>query len=140
MAVYMLLAGRTNSEIAAAANVDPTTVADVRSNRWFQELLALLANEKGDEIQGVLDGYALEAVEGIAALARGAEGERTRLVAYTTLLEHARGKARQAIDVTSTRRTYASPEEEYAEIQREIENVRRARAQTVEALPPATTT
>ena len=58
MAAYMLLAGRTNSEIAMAANVHSPEVSTLRAQRWFQDLMATLANEAGADIAGLLSSEA----------------------------------------------------------------------------------
>lgn len=129
MAAYMLNAGRTNSEIGLAAEVSPNTVSQLRSQRWFQELCATIANENGEEILGALKGYALEAIEAIHDIAtddrtdnegRALVNARTRLSAHVTLLEHAHGKPIQKVVSDISHRVAASPTEEMETIQKEL--------------------
>jgi len=128
MVALMLLAGRTNSEIAAASNCSPATISHLRAQKWFQQLLATLANQAGEEVLGALKSYALEAVEGIYELATNAEKETTRLNAYRTLLEHAEGKPVQKVISDITHSVSRNPSEEYREIMAELEGLRREKA------------
>lgn len=124
MAALMLLSGRTNSEIAMAADVTPGCVSVLRSQKWFQELLATLANEVGQDVTGALKSYALEAVEGIHAIAVGAENERVQLSAYQLLLEHATGKPLQKTVSEISHSVNRSPSEEMQELQAELATLR----------------
>lgn len=129
MAAYMLLAGRTNSEIAMAAGVIPQTVCILRAQRWFQELLATLANERGSDILGLLDSEAAASIATLVEIRDDPEaGARARLSAATTLLEQAHGKPIQKIISHSTR-SNASPQDEMAEVERELANLQAIRKQ-----------
>ena len=119
MAAYMLNAGRTNSEIAMAAGVSIIQVSQLRSQRWFQELCATIANENGEEILGAVKSYALDAVEEIASLMRSSESDSVKLNAARTLLEQAHGKPIQKI-VSSVSHSSADPKEEYEQIMAEL--------------------
>lgn len=119
MAAFMLLAKRTNSEIAAAAGVTPEAVSLVRGQRWFQQLLGTLANDAGEEVIAVIQGEALASVERIIAIRDHAESDRVALSAATTLLEHATGKPVQKT-VTSSRPSHLTPQEEFTQIQEEL--------------------
>lgn len=121
MAAYMLLAGRTNSEIAAAAERTAVQVCVLRGQRWFQQLLATLANETGDDIIGVLAGEALASVETIVSLRDDAElPARVRLSAAQTLLEQAHGKPVQKI-LSHTQHSSADPTQEMQDILSELQ-------------------
>lgn len=135
MAAFMLLAGRTNSEIAMAANVSTQCVSDLRAQRWFHELLGVLANETGQDIRAAVDSYAMEALEGIVDIARNGESERARLQACNILLEHSQGKPVQKILSSNVTRTYASVEDEASAIDEELRLLREARARPVISLP-----
>lgn len=124
MAAFMLLAGRTNSEIALAAGVDPTTVSQVRANRWFQELLATLANHEGEEITAVLRAEGLASVEKLVYLRDSADSERVQLAAASTLLDHAAGKPTQRILSVSASTTFKDEREELDAIQAELRAIR----------------
>jgi hypothetical protein len=124
MAAYMLLAGRTNSEIAMAAGVVPTTVSLLRAQRWFQQLLATIANKAGDEIIGILQSEAAASVQKLVELRDCAESERVQLSAAQTLVEQAHGKPTQKILSHSSHTSYQSPKEELDEIQRELAALR----------------
>lgn len=126
MAALMIIAGRTNSEIAAAADVHPCVVSQLRSQKWFQQLLATMANEAGADVLGALKSYALEAVEDIHDLAKNAEKESTRLNALRTLLEHATGKPVQKVYSEISHNVSRSPSEEMQEIQQELAALRRS--------------
>lgn len=124
MAALMLLSGRTNSEIAMAAGVTPGVVSVLRSQKWFQELLATLANEAGQDVTGAIRSYALEAVEGIHQIAISAESESVQLNAYRTLLEHATGKPIQKTVSEVSHSVSRSPSEEMQELQQELAALR----------------
>lgn len=124
MAAYMLNAGRTNSEIAMAAGVKPGEVSILKSQRWFQELCATIANNDGEEVLGAIKAEALDSIKKLATLRDCAESEAVQMNCAKTLLEQANGKPFQKIisDVT-TRRT-ASPKEEYDQLTSELANLR----------------
>ena len=124
MAAYMIVAKRTNSEVAMAAGVDPNTISRLKAQRWFQERLAQIANEEGEEVVGVLKGEALASVMKLVDLRDGSESERVQLTAATTLLEHAQGKPTQKILSHSTR-SNLDPKEEYDELMRDLEALRK---------------
>lgn len=124
MAALMLIAGRTNSEIAVAAGVVPQTVSILRAQRWFQQLLATMANEAGADVLGALKSYALEAVEEIHSIARNADSERVSLSAWQMLLEHATGKPIQKTVSEISHSINRSPSEEMQELQTELAALR----------------
>lgn len=132
MAAYMLLSGHTNKEIAAAAGVGPGTVSQLRAQRWFQELLATLANDAGDAVLGLLEAEAVASLEKIVSLRDGAEDERIQLTAATTLIEHYKGKPHQTI-TQEIKKVTQSPQEEYAALQKELLELRQATAIEVPA-------
>jgi hypothetical protein len=107
-----------------AAGKTVQTVSDLRTQRWFQELQATLANEAGQDVLGSLKSYALEAVEGIHEIAVSAEKESTRLNAYRTLLEHATGKPIQKTVSEISHSVSRSPSEEMQELQAELAALR----------------
>lgn len=131
MAAYMLLNNCSNVSIAEAANVTPQSVSILRSQPWFQQLLAELSARKGDDITSVIQSYALEAVEGIHTIAVSAESDRVRLSAYTTLLEHAQGKPVQKNLNLNSSVSYSSPEEERRELEAQLEAIRKAKEQSL---------
>jgi hypothetical protein len=127
MTAVMLASGFSTAEIAEKAQVTAQAVVTLRAQLWFQQRLAEITRDMGAAITGALQSYALEAVEGIAELAREGKAERTRLTAYTTLLEHANGKATQRVISEVSHRTYADPAQELASIQDDLAAIRRAR-------------
>lgn len=126
MAAYMLNAGRTNSEIAMAAGVEPNTVSLLRAQRWFQQLCATIANEEGGEILGLVRSEAAASVEKLVTLRDTAESERVQLAAATTLLEQAHGKPVQKNLNFTSRRPSLSPQEEYEQLQAELKALQNA--------------
>ena len=125
MAAYMLLAGRTNSEIALGAGVTPGEVSILRAQRWFQELLAVLSNEEGGEVLGVIKGEALRSVETIVDIRDDPYVKPpTRLAAATTLLEHASGKPVQKVVTARSHNFNLSPHDEMEQLQKELEAIR----------------
>lgn len=124
MAAFMLNAGRTNSEIALAASKDVNTVSQLRSQRWFQELCATIANNVGEELVGLIQSEAQESIETIVALRDGSESDRIRLTAAITLLEHAHGKPTQKVVSDITHRRGLSPDEERRELEEQLANIR----------------
>jgi hypothetical protein len=126
MAAYMLNAGRTNSEIAVAANVAVEAVSQLRANKWFQELCAVIANTEGEEIVGLLRAETAASVEKLVSLRDFAENENVQLSAARTLIEQAHGKPLQKIVSATSRTTYASPEDEYRALQDELSALRKS--------------
>lgn len=125
MAAYMILAGRTNSEIALAAGVVPQTVCILKAQRWFQELLATLANVQGQEVMAVVQGEALASVQKLVELRDGEDvSQRIQLTAALALLEHATGKPTQKIVSISSTTTFSSEKEELENIQAELQALR----------------
>lgn len=124
MAAFMLLAGRTNSEIGMAAGVTAQQVSFVRAQRWFQELMATLANVSGDEILGLLKAEAAASLEKLVVLRDNAESERIQLSAAQTLLEHAVGKPTQKIVSHTSHSVHATPEDEMRSIEEDLRVLR----------------
>ena len=120
MAAYMLNAGRTNSEIAMAAGVRPGEVSILKSQRWFQELCATIANDDGEEVLGSLKAEALNSINKLVELRDFSESDAIQLSAARTLLEQSHGKPTQKIisDVTARRAT--SPREEMDQLTEEL--------------------
>lgn len=133
MAAYMLNVGRTNSEIAIAADVTPETVSHLRAQRWFQELCATIANNSGEELIGAIQSEAMDSLNTIIGLRDDLElSGRTRLSAAVTLLEHAHGKPIQKIVSDINHRMSASPTEEMEQIQSELAALRKSQPKTIE--------
>lgn len=131
MAAFMLLAGRTNSEIAAAAQVKPGHVSILRAQRWFQELLAILANETGEDITGLLAAEQAASVEKLVTLRDDPTvPSRVQMTAALALLEHARGKPTQRVVSLSASTTFSSEKEELEAIQAELANLRNKNSAT----------
>lgn len=125
LVAYMLLAGQSRKEIAAQAQVAPETISHLRAQRWFQELLAVLANEQGKDIMEVVKSEALASVETLVEIRDDAEASaRNRLSAAVALLEHAVGKPTQKV-VSSSTVTHLSPADEMAKIQEELRIMRK---------------
>jgi hypothetical protein len=134
MAAYMLNAGRTNSEVAAAAQRSVAEVTGLRAQRWFQELCATVANNFGEELIGLLQSEAAASIEMVVNLRDTAESERVQLAAAQLLIEHARGKPTQTVISDVTHRVNKDPREERAELLRELAEMNKpAQAQLVEA-------
>lgn len=127
MAAFMLLAGRTNSEIGVSAGVHPDTVRNLRAQRWFQELLSTLANEQGEDVLGLINSEAIASIEKIVAIRDNAENDKTALAASIWLAEQKTGKAIQKILTASTSRSFASVEDEERALLEELEALRSAR-------------
>lgn len=123
MAAYMLNAGRTNSEIAMAAGVQPGEVSLLRQNRWFQELCATIANNDGEEVLGALKAEAIASINKLAILRDCAESESVQATCARTLLEQAHGKPIQKIFSDVTSRRAASPKEEYEQLTQELKEL-----------------
>lgn len=138
MAAFMLLAGRTNSEIAMAADVTAPCVSHIRAQRWFQELLAVLANETGSDITGLLASEAQNSLNVMVEMRDTAKSERTRYQAAKDILELSHGKATQTIVSSVSHTTHASPSEEMESIQQQLAGLRSSAAReagTTPALP-----
>lgn len=133
MAAHMLNRGFSNEDVADAANVEKQTISSLRANRWFNELCATLAEDKDRAIRARIDGYALDAVEAIAAVAFGPDQDpenptpmRVRLTAQTTLLEQSIGRPTQKVLSVSATTSFNSEREEYDAIMQELRTIRPA--------------
>jgi hypothetical protein len=110
-----------------AAGREPSAVACLRTQRWFQELLAVLANEHGQDLQAAITSHAHDAINRIAEIANGdieTYGVRNILAASQLLLEQAKGKATQTVVSTVSHTTHASPSEEMESIQQQLAALR----------------
>ena len=134
MAAFMLLAGRTNSEIALAAGVTPMCVSQLRAQRWFQELLSVLANESGQDVTGALMSHVHNAINAIAEIAETSDNPRVRLSANLALLEHAHGKPLQKVISSVSHTTHASPSEEMESIQQQLATLRASSTMSASSL------
>lgn len=142
MAAYMILAGRTNSEIAMAARVTPEHVSHVRGQRWFQILLGTLANRDGEDYQAAINTHAHNAINRIAEIASGDVkelGVRNVLSANQLLVEHAMGKPTQRIVSSVSHTTHASPDAEMADIQQQLAALRSSATLEAITLPQSQT-
>lgn len=134
MAATMLLAGCDNEQIARAANVHPATVSAIRAQRWFQELLATLANTQIQPVLGLLAAEAVASVQKLVELRDGAESERVQLAAAVSLLEHHKGKAHVTISQDiHTSKSHQDPLQEYEEIQQDLAALRQQNSIPVES-------
>lgn len=124
MAAHMLVAKIPTKKIAESAGVTEPTVSQLKAQRWFQELLATIATDQGQEILNIVKGEALASVSKLVSLRDNAESERVQLAAATTLLEHAEGKPVQRNVNISAHTTFRNEQEEYSELQKELETLR----------------
>jgi len=124
MAAFMLIAGRTNSEIAVAANVTPGEVTLLRQQRWFQELCATIANNDGEEVLGYLASEAVASVQKLVDLRDFGESESIQFASARTLLEQAHGKPVQKVISDVTSRRAMSPQEEMEQLKNELAALR----------------
>jgi hypothetical protein len=127
MAVFMTLAGRSNIEIAQAANVNPAVVSQLKAQLWFQQKLAIAENNAGEAYLGLIYGEAIASVQKVIAIRDTSENERMQLQAATWLAEQAHGKAVQKIE-TKVQHSHRSPADELAELEQELANIRAGRS------------
>lgn len=127
MAAFMLLAGRTNSEIGMAAQRTIGEVTHLRQQRWFQELLATLGNEHGADLVGILQSEAQESLNKIVSLRDFSENERIQMTAAQYLFDQANGKAVQKVISSVSHSVHATPQDELAEIRQELAMLEQSR-------------
>jgi hypothetical protein len=128
MAAYMFAMKRTNSEVAVAAGVGVEAVKILRAQKWFQQRLAQIANNQGDEITAAFHAHALESVERIADIAQNSESERVRLAANQIIVEQAVGKpVQKTLTISGSMSSGLSPKEEYDRTQEELRVLRASR-------------
>ena len=129
MAAFMLLQGRTNSEIAMAAKVTVSSVTTLRAQRWFHELLAVLANEQGQDIQGLMASEAAASVQTLVAMRDDEElPARVRADAAKFLIEQTVGKPTQKIVTARSSSAAASDlQAEMEALQAEIRSLEEAK-------------
>lgn len=138
MAAFMILAKRTNSEIAMAAGVKPHMISTLRGQRWFQILLGTLANEEGQDLHSAIATHAHDAINRIAEIATGdikELGVRNVLAANQLILEHAKGKPLQSVISAVSHTTHVSPSEEMADIQQQLAALRSSATKETAAMP-----
>lgn len=119
MAAMMMVAGVPNKDIAAAAKVHVSTVSNLKSQRWFQELLAFLANEQGKDLMGVMKAEALQSFMTLVDLRDSSDDDRIRLAAADKILDRGLGKPVQSIMSDVTTRS-VDPKTESEELKNEI--------------------
>lgn len=137
MAAYMLLAGRSNVEISKAADVTPAQVTFLRAQRWFQELIATLANDTGQDILGVVRGEALASVQTLVEIRNDDNAPSSvRRAAAKDLLEFAVGKAVQRTINENHNRSYDDPAVEHASLLAELQSLEQRRVAQTLPLPP----
>lgn len=128
MAAYMILEGKDNELIATAAQVHVATISKLRAQKWFQELLAKLAQDDHQMVQGAIQGHALAAVEKLAEKMENSESDRVQVTCALALLEHAHGKAVQRIhSVHEKGASFSSPQEERNALLQQLQDLRNAR-------------
>lgn len=137
MALEMLLLGKSNEQIAIVANVTAQHVSNLRAQRWFQEKLSLRARQNGEEVKALLRAEAqaslnvmIEVRDAVYAKPSVAT-ERLRYNAAKDLLELAHGKATQTVMAVTATTQFASPSDELADVERQLQELRG----TIEAAP-----
>lgn len=135
MAVFMLLQGRTNSEIGLAAGVHPGTVSQMRAQRWFQELLATIANEDGEAGLALLRSENLASIQKIVDLRDGAENQKVQLSAAQFIVEQVQGKAIQRNMNVNATTSFDTPDAEMRNIQEQLAALRAAKNQPKQIQP-----
>lgn len=136
MAAMLMLAGKSNKEIAELADCHVQGISILRGQRWFQELLAHLAAQTNKAAMGLLQGEAVASVEMIVAMRDDIDApKRVRLSAAQTILEHACGKPTQRVLSITAHTSYASASEEMADIQQQLEALRQAESGETSSLP-----
>jgi len=134
MAAFMLINGRTNSEIAQAAGVTTAAVTTLRSQLWFQQLLATIENESGQAYTALLHGEAIASLEKVVALRDNSDSERIVLTASQWIAEQAHGKAVQKVISTVTHHAGKTPQDELAELDAQLEALHASQKQAKPAV------
>lgn len=134
MAAVMMMAGRKNEEIAKAAGVTAVHVTHLRAQRWFQEKLAMLAKEQGEEVLAVLRAEALASVNVLVELrdevgeAPSVQRDRLRAECARTIIEHAHGKPTQRVVSVTAHTAFDSPQAEMEDVLENLQLVRQIRS------------
>lgn len=128
MVAHMVLNRIPNKKIAEYAEVTESYISILRGQYWFQELLAVLANEQGEGLTALISSQAVSAFQRIVTLAETSESERIALAANQLILEHAHGKPVQRVVSNISHSVSRSPADEMAEIQQELDAIRRPKA------------
>lgn len=113
---YLLLQGKSAVDAAKTLNKTPVHIREVRKQAWFKELLAELASIHFDnDVAGLLEGAALEAITTLSELATTAKSESVKRAAASDLLDkYLRNK------VTPVKETPDDPKAEMDQIDQEI--------------------
>lgn len=131
MAAHMVIAERTNSEIAMAAGVGVAHVQTLRAQRWFQILLGTIANHEGQEYLSAIATHAHDAINRIAEIAQGdfkELGVRNVLAANQLILEHTKGKPLQSVVSNVSHSSNLSPAEQMEDIKQQLAALRSSAA------------
>lgn len=134
LAAYLMVEGKTVPEVAKAAGVAESTVYKLKANRWFQQLLASIAQEMGQTITEKTHAEAAASLAVLVQLRDNAESERVKLAAATTIYEHSQGKPVQK--VFSVTQRIEDPQTEMQRLLSELESVKRAQADKTTAEQP----
>lgn len=101
--LWLCLEGNNAKEIAAVTGYTPEHVRTVIKQPWFQEAFCRMSTDAGkDAMKTFLEGYVIEACEGLVNLARGAETDAVRLAANNSILDRVRGKPTVHVETKSS--------------------------------------
>lgn len=85
---YQLLQGRPVTELSKQFDVTRQTIYNVKNQPWFKDLIAVLAQDTFEnDISGLLEGGAVEAILNLQELASNANSEAVRAQSSKALLD-----------------------------------------------------
>lgn len=137
MAAMLLVEGKSNQDVAQLAGVSEVYISILKQQRWFQERMASLTNRVLGPRISRFSAALTEAEDKIVSLIDD-PSPRIALAAATYISDQIHGKAVQKTISVSATATFASPNEEWAALQKDLEALRKAQKQPSE--PPATST
>jgi hypothetical protein len=120
---HLLLQGYSNKDAAELLGKSPATVALVKRQPWFRNLLAVIAAKsfKGDFL-GLLEGSAVGAIATLEVLATSGKNENVRASAAGKLLDAFLKHSKPRVEEQKPK----DPKQRALELDREIEEAERA--------------
>ena len=116
---YMLLQGNSNKECAKYFEKTPARIYQLKKTPWFKSLLAQLADiHFENDVAGLLQNAAFDAISTLSDLALGAESESVRRSAASDLLNQ---HLKTSIPVA--KEAAADPKQELDNLNEEIERL-----------------
>ncbi len=137
LAATMVAHGVPDSAIAKSAEVEVGMVYALKSQRWFQELVAVEVGQLAENLGAVMQAEALGAFERVVELSKMSPSEdvkaSTILSANTFIVEQVNGKATQKVLSIVQNKPYENPSDEMRDLRSQIAALEERRVSSIPA-------